>query len=150
MSKMRSIEIDLDVHKCIELARRDFAESDNDVLRRLLGVDGGEAALIACAQSGVAWSGKGVTLPHGTRARMEYNGRAHRGVIENGEWVIGESRFKSPSAAASGVARTRAGTSPSLDGWIYWSVKRPDDTKWVLLNSLREEFREDAKASILA
>jgi hypothetical protein len=143
---MRSIEIDLDVHKRIEMARRNFAETDNDVLRRLLGVDGMEAQMIPCAGSGAAWSRKGVTLPHGTRVRMEYNGRSHQGLIENGEWMVEGTPYKSPSAAASGAARTRAGTSPSLDGWVYWSVKRPDDPKWVLLSSLREE----GKASVLA
>ena len=32
----RKIDIDFDVHKCIESARRSFEETPNDVLRRLL------------------------------------------------------------------------------------------------------------------
>lgn len=39
MSQFRSIEIDIDVHKTIELNRQGFSESPNDVLRRLLRID---------------------------------------------------------------------------------------------------------------
>lgn len=39
MSEFRSIEIDFDVHKVIELERRGFQESPNDVLRRLLKIE---------------------------------------------------------------------------------------------------------------
>ena len=39
MQEFRSVEIDLDVHKRIELAREGFSETPNAVLRRLLGVD---------------------------------------------------------------------------------------------------------------
>ena len=35
MSQFRSIEIDIDVHKMIEMERQSFMESPNDVLRRL-------------------------------------------------------------------------------------------------------------------
>ena len=35
----KSIEIDFDVHQIIELEKRDFFESENDVLRRLLKLD---------------------------------------------------------------------------------------------------------------
>jgi hypothetical protein len=51
---------------------------------------------------------------------MEYNGKGHSGQIDNGEWLVEGARFNSPSAAAGGVTRTRAGKTPSLDGWIYW------------------------------
>lgn len=35
---MRKIDVDFDVHQLIELERRNFGESPNDVLRRLLGL----------------------------------------------------------------------------------------------------------------
>jgi hypothetical protein len=37
---MKQIEIDIEVHRCIEGARKDFKESENDILRRLLGIGG--------------------------------------------------------------------------------------------------------------
>lgn len=40
---MKPIEIDLDVHRCIEAARADFDETPNTILRRILGIDKTEA-----------------------------------------------------------------------------------------------------------
>ncbi len=139
MAKFRKIEIDFDVHKCIETKRRSFSETPNDVLRRLLGVGPAEKSRPTpdtITKGG--WTGKGVTLPLGTQLRMEYRGKLHYGEIEeDGSWLVEGQRFKSPSAAAGGVARTKAGTKPSLDGWKYWYVKRPDDQNWVPLSTLR-------------
>jgi hypothetical protein len=84
-----------------------------------------------------AWAGKGIKLPSGTEVRMEYRGREHRGVIRDAAWLVEGRQFKSPSAAAGGVARTKDGSSPSLDGWKYWHVKRPGDPDWIALDSLR-------------
>ena len=118
------------------------------MLRRLLKL--GEGAPPRPAGNGKAvpsagrpWSGKGVTLPHGTSVRMEYNGKRHSGQIDNGEWLVEGAKFNSPSAAAGGVARTRSGKTPSLDGWIYWQVKRPGDSRWIPLHTLRSKSTED-------
>ncbi len=140
MAETKAIEIDFDVHKLIESKRTSFAENPNAVLRRLLNLgeprDGG-ADVNSSDRYRRAWTGKGVTLPAGTKLRMEYRGREHRGVIDNAAWVIDGQRFKSPSAAAGGVAVTKNGGRPSLDGWKYWQVKRPSDAEWVALATLR-------------
>jgi hypothetical protein len=141
MSKMRTIEIDLDIHKVIEAERRSFDEPEYIALRRILKLGAPQGAKsgngpTAPSNNG-AWSGKGVTLPAGTEFRMEYRGKEHRGIIDNSDWVVGGKRFKSPSAAAGGVAETKSGTSPSLDGWKYWQVKRPGDANWMGLSVLR-------------
>ena len=148
MSSLRSTQIDIDVHKCIEAGRESFGESQNDILRRLLGLSpkkrpNGARPAVQTNKNAKAWFGKGITLPHGTQLRMEYNGHRHLGEIRDGEWLVEGKRFRSPSAAAGGVARTRAGKRPSLDGWIYWHVKRPTDGQWILLKAVREqaEFR---------
>ena len=67
---------------------------------------------------------------------MHYNGRQHTGVIDNGEWLVEGERFKTPSGAASGVARTKAGKRTTLDGWEYWEVKRPGDAAWIPIMQL--------------
>ena len=36
---MKTIDIDIEVYKCIEIARVNFEESQNTILRRLLGID---------------------------------------------------------------------------------------------------------------
>ncbi|MDE0330256.1 MAG: hypothetical protein OXL41_00150 [Nitrospinae bacterium] len=161
MPRLRRIEIDFDVHKKIEEARRSFDDSPNAVLRRLLDIADDDSSSQHFLQSdGVQvlsgerpglmsgrslsdedseqeWWGKGVTLPHGTELRMEYRGRLYSGVIENGRWVVEGERFGSPSAAASGVARTKDGKRTNLDGWRYWSVRRPMDEDWIPINQLR-------------
>lgn len=135
MGEFRTVEIDFDVHKAIEVERKGFDETPNAVLRRLLG-------LPSCGSKdgldvGRPWVGKGVTLPHRTEVRMEYNGREHWGSIQNGSWLVEGHSYSSPSAAAGGVARTKAGKNPSLDGWNYWSVKFPDEDDWHPLKALR-------------
>src|SRR6056297_1141590 len=93
MGQTRTIEIDFDVHRAIELERRDFDESPNEVLRRLLdlapsapsaSVEKGRPSSPGSERSGRPWSGKGVELPHGTELRMEYNGQVFLGRIEDG------------------------------------------------------------------
>lgn len=158
MPNLRRIEIDFDVHKKIEEARRSFSDSPNAVLRRLLNIgdneqsserlapmdnEPGEVPGVKSARpwldedSEQPWWGKGVTLPHGTEVRMEYRGRMYSGVIDNGRWVVEGERFGSPSAAASGVARTKDGKRTNLDGWRYWFVRRPMDEDWIPINELR-------------
>lgn len=141
MTNMRPIDIDFEVHQKIELARTSFEESPNAVLRRLLGIStkpaptpsGGDSAV----PEGRPWSGKGVTLPHGTELRMEYNGKVYSGSIQQGEWLVEGIRAKSPSDAACSVATTKDGTKPSLNGWIYWQAKRPGDRGWKPISSMR-------------
>jgi hypothetical protein len=143
MSDYRTIEIDLDVHRQIEGARVNFSQTPNEILRELLGL------AKATKPNGGAkhhrdvgnrpWSGKGVTLPHGTELRMEYNGRVHEGVIEDGKWRVEGALYESPSAAAGSVARTKSGKTTSLDGWIYWQAKRPGEPDWVGIASMRRQ-----------
>lgn len=145
--KMRTIEIDFDVHKFIEAERHGFEETSNDVLRRVLGLDGDASGIQPSQETGRQWSGKGVTLPSGTALLMEYNGTLHSGKIDDGVWVVEGKEFKSPSAAAGGVALTRDGHHPTLDGWNYWRVKRPGDDDWILLSSLRHSAPRRATGS---
>ncbi|MCC7046134.1 MAG: hypothetical protein IT562_05425 [Alphaproteobacteria bacterium] len=145
---MRTIQIDFDVHKLIEMERRGFDESPNSALRRLLKLP--EADTVSKSSSthtlsgsagGQSWRGEGVVLEHGTKLRMSY-GRpkaTYQGTIINGEWVIGTQRFDSPSGAASAVAVTGKGRSTRLNGWTLWEVQRPDETTWTSIAKLRKE-----------
>ncbi len=132
MAEFRTIEIDFDVHKKIEAERRSFTEPPNEALRRLLNLKG--TAPVAMGRS---WSGEGVTLPHGTELRMEYNGAVYNGRVEDGQWLVEGRRFNSPSGAA-GVAKTRAGKTTKLDGWTYWQVRRPGEHNWTPIQGLRK------------
>lgn len=142
MSQMRNITIDFDIHKLIVNESRNFAETPNTVLRRLLGLSelkeqtNGHSKEEHSPIKG-AWTGKGVTLPAATKLRLEYRGHQHFGVIKDASWFVDGEYYKSPSAAAGGCARTKKGTRPSLDGWNYWQVKRPGDERWLSLKALR-------------
>ncbi len=141
MPGFRAIEVDFDVHRCIENERRGFDESPNDALRQLLRLGEPKFAPAMAPPSSppsrASWSDRGITLPHGTPVRMRYNRRTYEGQIVDGSWVIEEQRFDSPSGAASGVAVTKKGKKTRLDGWIYWQVKLPGEDGWKLLDSLR-------------
>lgn len=141
MKTLRSIDIDFDIHQKIETERKGFDEPEYLALRRLLKLPNLEVAAentpLAGIPRGRSWSGKGVELPHGTELRMEYNGQVLSGHIEDGEWVIEGHRAKSPSDAAGRVATTKNGSHPCLNGWIYWEIKRPSETRWRSLKSLR-------------
>jgi len=143
MTGTRTIEIDFDVHRLIEIERRGFDETPNDVLRRLLGCEPNNEPVKITGNKQLAttrqrpWSTDGVTLPHGTSIRMSYNGHIYSGSIQDGFWVVGGEKFTSPSGAAGGVAITKKGTKTKLDGWIYWQVKRPGDTDWTVVQDLR-------------
>ncbi len=78
-------------------------------------------------------------MPRGTELRMEYNGKQHFGQIDSGEWAAEGTQFRSPSAAAGGVALTKSGKHTSLDGWIYWEAKRPGDHRLTPIATLRRQ-----------
>ena len=141
-NKYRPIEVDFEVFQLIVLEKRGFDEPDNDVLRRLLGLSNSpiESAPPLNVPSR-SWLGQGVELPEGTKLRMTYGGTEHAGVVAGEKWKVGDQYYNTPSQAASGVARTRAGGKTMLNGWKYWYVKRPSDTTWVLLDKLRHDNR---------
>lgn len=146
MAGFRTIEIDLDLHRLIESKRMSLSDTPNDVLRRLLGLEGGpqeavpeappEAMAEPAADPG-AWSDRGVVLPAGTQLRMSYNNQTDFGEIRDGAWWVNNTRYDNPSGAASAVALTRSGTPAKLDGWRYWHVRRPGDRQWLPLAGLR-------------
>ena len=143
---MKSIMIDFDVHRLIEQERRGFDEPENTALRRLLKLPSSGATEVVSTEassnkskvtSGVAWSWKGVVLPHGTELRMDYRGQMVRGTVESGRWIVEGKAYTSPSDAAGSSVVTKDGDHPSLNGWIYWEVKRPGDAIWRKLQSLK-------------
>jgi hypothetical protein len=145
---MKTIEIDFDVHRLVELERRDFDEPENAALRRLLklpeqsapaSADSRDRRVTSSTQkeNGRPWSGKGVVLPHGTELRMEYRGQIVRGTIDDATWLVEGIRTTSPSDAAGSAVLTKDGARPSLNGWVYWEVKRPNDGQWRALKSVK-------------
>lgn len=148
----RRIDIDVEVHKRIESARLSFNETENVILRRLLGMDGDQ--LISLAEAPVpgtratgggvgegGWSktsrnGRNVFLPNGTKLRAAYAGKEMTGDIKRGMWVVEGQKFTSPSAALNAFARTHAGETVNLNGWRHWEVRVPGAQTWIRLGKL--------------
>jgi hypothetical protein len=138
--QLRSIEIDIDVFRFLESCRTSFVQTHNDILRSVAGlppINAGSNGASATNATG-GWSWKGVALPNGTKLRMSYNGQTHTGEIVQGAWHVGGAIYRTPSAAAGGVARSKKGTPVSLDGWGYWEVQKPDSNRWLKIDELRK------------
>ena len=134
---MRTIEVDFDVHKLIEMERRGFDDPPNAALRRLLGLADPQASQTLARPDNDGWRGEGVHLPTGTQLRMIYSGHTYVASIDGARWVSDGETFNSPSGAASGLSRTKSGKRTRLDGWNYWEAKQPGADDWIKLSVLR-------------
>ncbi len=140
--QLRPIEIDVDVFRFLESRRTSFSQTHNDILRDIAHLKPATATRPSANPSdGIdhdGWSWKGVSLPNGTKLRMSYNGQSHSGEVMQGAWHVGGAIYRTPSAAAGGVARSKKGAPVSLDGWGYWEVKKPDSDRWISIQKLRK------------
>lgn len=141
---MEKIEVDWEIYQMIEAERKGFHEPRYMALRRLLGLGVPAPAPEPTVQTlgeGVPWTREGVTVPHGTPARMEYNRRSYEGEFLNGRLVVNGQKFETLSAAAKALAVTKEGKKASLDGWHYWKVKLPGEMEWRSLGDMRGSNR---------
>ncbi|WP_323784620.1 hypothetical protein [Thalassovita sp.] len=144
----KTIEIDFDIHKLIEAERRSFDEPEYAALRRLLDLPEAVAPVEADAVSeGRPFIQDGVSIPHGSLARMEYlrGSQVYEGQFLDGYLVVEGKKFSSLSSAAAAVAVTKDGTTPSLNGWLYWQAKFPGQNQWRALSDLRSAARKRGK-----
>ena len=63
---------------------------------------------------------------------ITYKGRTYSAEIKDGAWIGSDGKQRrTPSEAACAI------TDTNVNGWRFWKVKRPSDTSWKVLNSLR-------------
>ena len=139
------VEIDFEVYQCIVQRQRGFSETPNAVLRRVFELSPSEEQEVAAPPepprpAEKPWRGKGVELPHGTEVRMEYWGIWHEGIIQDGDWVVKGEHVRKPSSASRIVTNTQR------NGWNDWEVKRPSDSVWRRLDSLRTSENRSTRA----
>jgi hypothetical protein len=141
MSQLQSIEVDWDIYKMIETERRSFDEPHYIALRRLLKLP--TLKVPPEAEAGIPWIEDGVEVPHGSLARMEYlrGTQVYEGRFFNGRLVVNGKSYEALSAAASALAKTKDGSKPSLNGWLYWKAKFPGETIWRNLGEMRQSKR---------
>ena len=144
---MHTIEIDFDVFKKLTVLRETEAVSYNDVIRRLLNmtastskVEGAPHLAKQQEPSGMkppelersgAWVVKNVVFPSGTEFRATHKGRVILGRVEAGALAVNGKRYDSPSSASSDITKT------SVNGWIFWECKKPGNTSWQMIKTLR-------------
>ena len=148
----RQLSIDFDIHRAIEKNRRGFEDTDNNVLRRLLGLGSPPATAhpgnTGQAHSGIevqqtngrSWRGKGVELPEGTELRLVHPNVHASGRIRHGEWNVEGEKFNTPSHAVCSIVSKTLGREISLNGWKHWDIKRPNDSRFIPINSLRDQM----------
>ena len=139
MQQFQKIDIDFDIHRMIESERGSFDEPPYVALRRLLKLPASKAEPTSKSRSGIPWADDGVTVPHGSMARMEYGrgSQLYEGQFLNGKLVVNGIRYDTLSAASDALAITKSGSKTSLNGWLYWKVQFPDETEWRSLNDMR-------------
>lgn len=138
---MHTIEIDFDVFKKLTVMRETEAVTYNDVLRRVLGIGATSPSptpalapqSINAPTSSGSWTTKGVTFQAGTEFRAIYKGETVRGRVEAGALAVNGKRFETPSAAAVAI------TGSATNGWVFWECKKPGDTSWQMITSLRKK-----------
>jgi hypothetical protein len=131
MDETITIEIDLEIHKLIESERRSFSETSGQILRRLLKLEPKETNISRSLSNDGLDIGDGVFLPNGTSLRKRYRGTLYEVSVENGKILYKGKGYTSASGAAVAV------TGSSVNGWIFWESKRPDDIDYRLLNDIR-------------
>lgn len=137
---MEMLEIDWDIHQLIEAERRGFDEPPYIALRRLLKLPPPSSTTrLHDTEQGMSWTEDGVSVPHGSAARMEYlrGSQVYEGRFLNGRLVVNGQSFDTLSAAASALATTKDGRKTNLNGWQYWKVRLPGEQKWRAMSEMR-------------
>ena len=134
-----SIELDFDALKQITIRKSsdksieiNFDASKQITIRQASNLsDRPDFEKLESAQNSQDFFWRGTILPHGTELRAEYGNKMHYAKINNGAITYNGKPFRSPSPAA------RAVTGKIHNGWLFWQIKLPNTSDWVLLDSLR-------------
>lgn len=131
---MATIQVDFEVFKELTARRATEAMTENDVIRKLLGLKTNATSHqpLTPQPSGLAWVSKGVAFPEGTQFRATYKGQQHTGTVEDGALIVTGERYTSPSAAAVAI------TGSPVNGWRFWECLLPGGSQWKLIANLRK------------
>jgi len=101
------------------------------------------AAADRAVEAETDWQSEGVSVPHGSEARMSYMAgrQTFVGCFLNGKLVVNGRHFTTLSQAASALAVNRMGRSPNLNGWAYWQVRLPGTEQWIPMATLKKSAR---------
>ena len=131
---MRTIEVDFDVFKALTLRRPSESVTENEVLRKLLGLPTKhqDTPMVAGDPAAGDWVSKGVRFPAGTEFRANHKGQTYLARVEGAALVLNGERFDTPSAAAMSI------TKNSVNGWTFWECRLPGRSSWQTIKGLRK------------
>jgi hypothetical protein len=124
---MQQIEIDFDVWKELTSRRRNESHSYNSVIRELLNLPD-RGASTSVERSPTSTNGKVIGnrfLPDGTKLRAKHKGRMHVAETRDSELYDETGQTHNSASAAA-----RAVTGTTVNGLLFWEVKRPGDSEW--------------------
>lgn len=84
---------------------------------------------------------EGVIFPEGTNFLVWYKDRAYYGKVVDGKIEVMGERFDTVSAAAVKI------TKRPTNGWDFWKCKRPTDSDFIKISTLRTSKTRKARAS---
>ncbi|MGC9953594.1 MAG: hypothetical protein ABSD21_04880 [Rhizomicrobium sp.] len=135
---MATIEVDFEVFKQLTARRETEETTYNEVIRQLLKLPPQRATESARAPSQLlGWTSKGVLFPNGTEFRATYKGTSYSAKVEGNKLLLNDKAMNSPSEAATAI------TKNSVNGWVFWECKRPNEGRWRRLDSIAREQRLD-------
>ena len=131
---MRTIEVDFDVFKALTLRRPSESVTENEVLRKLLGLPTKhqDTPITAGDPAAGDWVSKGVRFPSGTEFRANYKGQTYLARVEGAALVLNGERFDTPSAAAMSI------TKNPVNGWTFWESRLPGRSSWQIIKGMRK------------
>jgi hypothetical protein len=131
---MKTIAIDLKVHKELEKRRNSFDESYNEILLRVFRLTPRKTA--EELPSNKKLKTRGGILTEGIKLRAIYKGVTYHAEVIDGQILYQGAMYSSPSSAATAV------TGTPVNGWTFWEAligKDPSKpTNWVSLHRTRE------------
>jgi len=135
---MATVEVDFEVFKQLTARRETEETTYNDVIRQLLKLPRQRATENARSPSPLqGWTSKGVLFPNGTEFRAMYKGTTYSAKVEGNKLLLNGRVMNSPSEAATAI------TKNSVNGWVFWECRWPNEGRWRRLDSVAREQRLD-------
>lgn len=132
---MRTIPVSTEVFSAIWAARQDGEETEDDVLRRVLGCSpkATETVTASSQKQGIDIPQFGVNFPEGFEIYRTYKGNEFRARVTNGEWFLLNNNRRYPSLHKLSKAVV-GGRENSWNNWKYLTPEGRD----ALIDKLRD------------
>ncbi len=127
---MKTIEIDFEVWQRLTTQLSDEHDTYNNYLRRLLKLGVQKSGNIT-EQMPRYWRSRGGSIPISTKLRAQYKGKVYEAEVTERGIKYEDTHYGSLSQAAMAI------TKVNVNGWTFWEARRPADSEWRSLSSIR-------------